>query len=118
MRLGPIVVALALLCPMAGAANAAERGIASVYADHFDGRRTASGEVFRQNATTAAHRRLPFGSLIKVTNLRNGRSVLVKVNDRGPHGSKKRVLDLSRAAAKQLAMAGTERVEVEVVRTR
>jgi rare lipoprotein A len=118
MRLGPIVVALAVLWPMAEATAATERGTASIYADHFDGRRTASGEVFRQSATTAAHRRLPFGSKIKVTNLRNGRSVVVTVNDRGPHGNKKRVLDLSKAAARQLALAGTEQVEVEVVKTR
>lgn len=106
-----------MLCMTAGA-DAAERGTASVYADRFDGRRTASGDVFRQTKATAAHRRLPFGSVLKVTNLRNGKSVLVTVNDRGPHGNKSRVLDLSKAAAQQLALAGTAEVQVEVVRSR
>lgn len=118
MRRGSIAVALTMLCLTAGTAAAAERGVASVYADRFDGRKTASGEVFRQTKPTAAHRRLPFGSVLKVTNLRNGRSVLVTVNDRGPHGNRSRVLDLSKAAAQQLALAGTAEVEVEVIHTR
>lgn len=116
MRLGTIAVTLLTLCLTAGAASAAERGVATVYADRFDGRRTASGEVFRQSVPTAAHRKLPFGSVVKVTNLANGRSVVVTVNDRGPHGNKKRVLDLSKAAAEQLALAGTAPVEFEVIR--
>lgn len=116
MRLLSAAAAAALLHVMTpAAANATERGIASVYADKFDGRRTASGEIFRQSQPTAAHRRLPFGSVLKVTNLANGRSVLVTVTDRGPHGNRKRVLDLSRSAAQQLAMSGIAPVEVEIV---
>jgi len=78
-------------------------GVASYYADKFHGRRTASGETFSNRAMTAAHRTLPFGTRLRVTNPANGRSVVVRVNDRGPfHGG--RVLDLSRTAAEQVGI--------------
>ena len=89
-------------------------GRASYYGERFRGRRTASGERFDPDALTAAHRRLPFGTRLRVTNVRNGRSVVVRVNDRGPfHGA--RVLDLSRAAARRIGMvrSGTARVRIE-----
>ena len=91
-------------------------GIASYYGGKFHGKRTASGEVFNKNAMTAAHRSLPFGTKVKVTNLRNGRTVLVKVNDRGPH-VRGRIIDLSQAAAKKIGLshAGTARVKLEVL---
>ena len=92
-------------------------GIASYYGGKFHGKRTASGENFNKNAMTAAHRSLPFGTKVKVTNLRNGRTVLVRVNDRGPH-VRGRMIDLSQAAAKKIGLsyAGTARVKLEVLK--
>ena len=78
-----------------------EIGLASFYADKFDGRITASGEVFNQNKMTAAHRTLPFGTKVKVTRIDNKKSVTVTINDRGPFVNN-RVIDLSKAAAKKL----------------
>jgi rare lipoprotein A len=88
----------------------AETGIAAFYG----GGRTASGEVSGPNGLTAAHRTLPFGTKVLVTNVRNGRTVLVRINDRGPYG-RGRIIDLSRAAARELDMikVGTTRVSVE-----
>jgi rare lipoprotein A (peptidoglycan hydrolase) len=89
-------------------------GVASWYGPGFHGRRTASGERFDQNDLTAAHRKLPLGSEVKVTNLANGRSVTVAINDRGPY-AKGRVLDLSEAAARKLGMVedGVAKVRIE-----
>ena len=89
-------------------------GIASWYGDKFHGRLTANGEVYDMDRLTAAHPTLPLPSLVKVTNLTNGRQVVVRVNDRGPY-AKGRLIDLSRAAAKYLGMhrAGTGRVRVQ-----
>ena len=91
-------------------------GIASYYAAKFHGRRTASGEKFSQKVLTAAHLSLPFGTLLKVTNLQNLKSVIVRVNDRGPH-VRGRIVDLSRAAAELIGMrhTGTARVELEIL---
>ena len=91
-----------------------QTGAASWYGRQFHGRKTASGETFDMNAMTAAHRSLPLNCYIRVTNKNNGKSVVVKVNDRGPfHGN--RVLDLSYGAAKQLGItnAGTAKVSIE-----
>lgn len=74
------------------------RGRASWYGERFHGRRTASGERFDMNAMTAAHPTLPFGTLVRVRNVDNGREVVVRINDRGPHTGN-RIIDLSRAAA-------------------
>lgn len=83
-----------------------QSGMASWYGRQFHGRKTASGETFDMNALTAAHRSLPLNCYIRVTNKSNGKSVVVKVNDRGPfHGS--RVLDLSYGAAKAIGLAGS-----------
>ena len=76
-------------------------GLASFYADRFEGRPTASGEPYRKNEYTAAHRTLPFGTRVMVTNTRNDKSVIVRINDRGPH-VKRRIIDVSRAAAEEL----------------
>jgi rare lipoprotein A len=78
-------------------------GVASYYADKFDGRRTASGETFRNGGYTAAHRTLPFGTRVRVT--RGGKSVVVRINDRGPF-TRGRVIDLSKAAARDLDLIG------------
>lgn len=93
-----------------------QTGLASWYGRKFHGRKTASGETFDMNALTAAHRSLPLNCYVKVTNKTNGKSVVVKVNDRGPfHG--KRVMDLSYGAAKQLGITskGVGNVSIERV---
>ena len=91
-------------------------GEASWYGAQLQGHKTASGEPFDPAALTAAHRTLPFGALVKVTNLGNGRSAVVRVNDRGPYAHD-RLIDLSRAAAEQLGFIeqGHARVSVEVL---
>ncbi|MGH8468648.1 MAG: septal ring lytic transglycosylase RlpA family protein [Gammaproteobacteria bacterium] len=93
-------------------------GIASWYGPGFHGKETANGEVFNQNGLTAAHRTLPLGIKIAVTNVTNGKSVKVKINDRGPY-VKGRVIDLSRAAAIRLGMkdAGLAKVQIEAIRS-
>jgi rare lipoprotein A len=93
-----------------------ERGMASWYGPGFDGRRTASGEQFDMRQLTAAHRTLPFGSIVQVRSLMNDRRVTVRINDRGPF-SRGRVLDLSQGAASQLGMMGqgTHQVELNVI---
>jgi rare lipoprotein A len=92
-------------------------GTASYYGDAFDGGRTASGERFDQDKLTCAHGSLPFGCKIRVTNLRNHKSVNVKVNDRGGFAKHGRVLDLSKAAAREIGMVstGTAKVKIEVL---
>ena len=92
-------------------------GFASFYATKFNGRRTASGEKFNNNAMTAAHKSLPFGSKVQVTNVRNGKSVVVRINDRGPY-VRGRIIDLSKAAARKIGIGrtGTARVKLEVIR--
>ena len=102
---------------MAANINKPVIGLASYYGAKFHNKRTASGEIFNKNAMTAAHRSLPFGTQIKVTNLRNGKSVIVKVNDRGPH-VRGRIVDLSLGAAKKIGLvhSGTARVRLEVLK--
>ena len=91
-------------------------GIASWYGPGFYGRRTANGELFRKGTLTAAHRTLPFGTIIRVINLENGRSVNVRINDRGPF-KYHRVIDLAHGAASELNMlrAGEINVRLEVI---
>jgi rare lipoprotein A len=92
-------------------------GLASWYGGVFHGRRTASGEVFDKNAMTACHPTLPFGSVVRVVNLRNKRSVVVRITDRGDLIDEGRIIDLSYAAAEQLAMtqSGLAHVNLEVI---
>ncbi len=92
-------------------------GVASYYGRRFHGRRTANGERFNMNAMTAAHKRLPFGTRVRVTNQRNGKSVVVRINDRGPF-VRGRTIDLSRAAARKIGIiqSGHGRVKLEVVK--
>jgi len=91
-------------------------GIASYYGRDFHNRSTASGEMYDMFAFTCAHRTLPFGTRIKVTNLENGRWVIVRVNDRGPF-VEGRILDLSYAAARKIGLvaSGTAKVKIEIV---
>lgn len=109
--------------PVSGTAPAAARatpgaqsGMASWYGPGFAGRRTANGEVFDPSQLTAAHRELPFNTLVKVTNETNGRSVVVRINDRGPFKGG-RIIDLSRASAEAIGMVGSgvARVKLEVL---
>lgn len=94
-----------------------ESGQASYYADKFQGRKTANGEIYKAGQKTAAHRTLPFGSQVKVTNVRNGKSVVVRINDRGPF-VRGRVIDLSRSAFASIGNTrdGLLNVRIEVVR--
>jgi peptidoglycan lytic transglycosylase len=94
-----------------------EYGKASWYGKKFHGRKTASGERYNMYQLTAAHKTLPFGTKVKVTNMDNGKSVVVRINDRGPF-VKGRIIDLSRAAAKKVDMinAGVAFVKVEIIK--
>ncbi|MFN4117591.1 septal ring lytic transglycosylase RlpA family protein [Acidovorax sp.] len=94
-------------------AQADQVGLASWYGGKFHRRRTASGELFDMRALTAAHPTLPFGSFVCVRSTVNGRTVIVRINDRGPHTGK-RVIDLSRAAAEELGMIGLGLKPVEL----
>jgi len=107
------LLAACLLCLCSCARKITESGKASYYADKFEGRRTASGEIFRQNQMTAAHRTLAFGTKVKVINLANGRSVNVRINDRGPF-AQGRIIDLSKKAARKLGILTTGVAPVEI----
>lgn len=91
-------------------------GIASWYGPKFHGRKTASGEVFNMHDYTAAHRTLPFGTVVRVTYLKTGKSVVVRINDRGPW-KRGRIIDLSYAAARAIGLLvdGTGKVKLEVI---
>jgi rare lipoprotein A (peptidoglycan hydrolase) len=91
-----------------------EVGTASWYGSSFQGRETANGETFDQNAMTAAHPSLPMGTKAKVTNLENGKKVEVRINDRGPYADD-RVIDLSSRAAKKLGMKEDGTAEVKII---
>ncbi len=118
MRLIYSIIALGAVLNLAFVFNPGytERGIASFYGKKFHGRPTASGELFDMSAMTAAHKKLPFNTLLRVTNLTNGKSVYVRINDRGPF-IHRRIIDLSRAAAEQidLIQSGTAPVEIVVI---
>jgi len=92
------------------------KGKASFYAKSFEGKKTANGEVFSNELLTAAHRSFEFGTLVKVTNLSNYKSVIVRINDRGPY-SKHRMIDLSKAAAKEIDLVrqGVGNVLIECI---
>ena len=119
------IVFLAAAAPAAHALELAlddqvkERGVASYYAKRFDGRRTASGQIFRNSEFMAAHPTLPFGTIVRVTNLDRGSFVDVQITDRGGFSRKRGgfVIDLSQAAAARLHMLsrGTARVAIEVI---
>lgn len=90
-------------------------GIASYYGKEFHGRKTANGETFDMNAMTAAHRTYPFGTMVRVTNLANDKSVTVRINDRGPF-VKGRIIDLSYGAAKEIDLLSVGQVKLEVLK--
>jgi rare lipoprotein A len=99
-----------------GVLNRVEEGFASFYGKSFEGRRTASGLPFNPGAATAAHRSLPFGTSVRITNLENGRSVTATITDRGPYVGG-RIVDVSQALARQLGFVrtGMARVQVEIL---
>lgn len=90
-----------------------ETGLASFYADKYVGRKTSNGETFRQNKLTAAHKTLPFGTKVKVINQNNGKSVKVRINDRGPF-IQGRIIDLSKKAAKKIDMVNDGVTKVRI----
>ena len=102
--------------PPAPSFESAEVGLASWYGHPYHGRRAANGEIYNMNKLTAAHRSLPFGTLVRVRNLKNGRAVVVRITDRGPF-PQGRIIDLSRTAARVVGMlkAGLMRVQVEIL---
>jgi rare lipoprotein A len=94
-----------------------QEGVASYYSNDFQGKRTTSGEIFDNSQYTAAHRSYPFGTIVRVTNLKNSQQVDVKINDRGPNKAS-RIIDLSLAAAKAIGMVrdGLAQVRIEVLK--
>ena len=107
--------AVLALCALMCLESAALAQVASYYGKELAGRRTASGERFNPGAMTAAHRTLPFGTRVRVTNTHNGRSVIVRINDRGPF-VKGRSIDLSSGAARAIGMGTAANVRMEVIR--
>jgi len=103
--------------PSSSNKNCGEVGMASYYGGKFIGRKTANGEIFVANKLTAAHKTLPFGTMVKVTNLSNNKSVIVRINDRGPF-IKGRIIDLSEAAANKIDMLqqGIVKVSIECMK--
>jgi rare lipoprotein A (peptidoglycan hydrolase) len=98
--------------------NYREQGLASWYGEDFHNKKTANGEIFNMNGMTAAHRTLPLPSIVRVTNLENKKSILLRVNDRGPFvDEKSRIMDLSKAAAKELGFSnkGLTNITVELL---
>ena len=108
-----IIVSLLILLLLNSCGYTTRKGIASYYADFYEGRTTANGEKFRQNKITAAHKTLPFGTIVKVTNLANNKTVVVRINDRGPY-IKGRIIDLTKAAAKEIDMIGAGISKVKI----
>lgn len=108
-----IILYLFILALLNSCGYTTRKGIASYYADFYEGRTTANGEIYRQNKITAAHKTLPFGTKVEVTNLANNKSVLVRINDRGPYVSG-RIIDLTKAAAKEIDMIGAGIAKVKI----
>ncbi len=117
MRVLVILLCFGLLssCATSLKSDYSQTGLASWYGERFHGRKTASGEIYNMHALTAAHPKLPFGTKLLVTSKTTGKSVKVRVNDRGPF-AKKRIIDLSFAAAKQIGIVQMGEDEVEISR--
>ena len=107
------IMLLAIVSAVGIAAAQSEEGVANFYGDKFQGKKTASGEVFDKDGLTAAHKKLPFGTKVKVTNKHNGCSVVVTINDRGPF-VRGRVIDVTPAAARELGFSGLTHVTLNV----
>jgi len=113
MMVKRICFSLFAILLLAGCGYSTQKGIASFYADYYEGKTTANGEIFRHNKNTAAHKTLPFGTKVEVTNLKNNQSIVVRINDRGPF-VKGRIIDLTKTAAKDLGMIGAGVTKVKI----
>lgn len=108
-----IIYFLCLILVVTSCCYTTRKGLASFYADSYEGKSTANGEIFRQNKITAAHKTLPFGTKVEVTNLSNNKTVVVRINDRGPYVNG-RIIDLTKAAAKEIDMVGAGVAKVKI----
>ncbi len=108
-----ILFSLLIISLLPSCSYTTRKGLASYYADSYEGKTTANGEVYRQSKITAAHKTLPFGTKVEVTNLSNNKSVVVRINDRGPYISG-RIIDLTKAAAKEIDMVGAGVAKVKI----
>ena len=104
---------LGILCSMTSCIYTSKTGLASYYADYYQGRQTANGEIFDHDKYTAAHKKLPFGTKVLITNLSNQKQVMVRINDRGPF-VKKRIIDLTKKAARELDLIGPGVAKVRI----
>jgi len=108
-----LMIALLVISSISACGYATQKGMASFYSDYYEGKTTANGEIFRHNKNTAAHKTLPFGTKVEVTNLKNNQSIVVRINDRGPF-VKGRIIDLTKSAAKDLGMMGAGVTKVKI----
>jgi rare lipoprotein A len=108
-----ILMTLTLAMPGIALAQSTEEGVANFYSDKFQGKKTASGEVYDKAGLTASHKKLPFGTKVKVTNVENGKSVVVTINDRMA-ASNKAVIDVTRRAAEELDFVKTGKTKVKL----
>ncbi len=108
-----ILFSLLVISLLSSCGYTTRKGLASYYADSYEGKTTANGEIYRQGKITAAHKTLPFGTKVEVTNLSNNKSVVVRINDRGPYISG-RIIDLTKAAAKEIDMVGAGVAKVKI----
>ena len=116
-----ILFSLLVISLLSSCGYTTRKGLASYYADSYEGKTTANGEIYRQGKITAAHKTLPFGTKVEVTNLSNNKSVVVRINDRGPFEpdgktpNRTRIIDLSRASAAELGVSGVSPIKLEVL---
>ena len=108
-----ILFSLLVISLLSSCGYTTRKGLASYYADSYEGKTTANGEIYRQGKITAAHKTLPFGTKVEVTNLSNNKSVVVRINDRGPY-IRGRIIDLTKAAAKEIDMVGAGVAKVKI----
>ena len=108
-----ILFSLLVISLLSSCGYTTRKGLASYYADSYEGKTTANGETYRQGKITAAHKTLPFGTKVEVTNLSNNKSVVVRINDRGPFISG-RIIDLTKAAAREIDMVGAGVAKVKI----
>jgi rare lipoprotein A len=108
-----ILFYLLIISLLSSCGYSTRKGLASYYADSYEGKTTANGEIYRQGKITAAHKTLPFGTKVEVTNLSNNKTVVVRINDRGPY-IRGRIIDLTKAAAKEIDMVGAGVAKVKI----
>ena len=108
-----ILFSLLVISLLSSCGYTTRKGLASYYADSYEGKTTANGEIYRQGKITAAHKTLPFGTKVEVTNLTNNKSVVVRINDRGPF-IRGRIIDLTKAAAREIDMVGAGVAKVKI----